>query len=259
MSFLTVNGVPIPVLLKSARARPLKIQDAADAFDGSPRRVIRTQKQVIEGRLTVQSQALGEACRQLLEGAGHTFPFDADFYSSKGLGTSATAGTPVISTAGPKRGAGNLDCTGAGATATWATGLGSAWTVFAWVLYPSAWNHFVIRSDGAKWLNGVRDDAAYSAWLSVASGSMTLSLKNIDDVVALPYSVPDAWPSLLYAEQNARAFSLLDRIRIGGDAVVGGPVNAIGECDEAELDVFVDSAGTRHSNGESWSFRVRER
>lgn len=96
---------------------------------------------------------------------------------------------------------------------------------------------------------------------TVADGSVTwrndgLTLQ-VDDVVTLPYVVPTDWIAPLYAEHSARAFSLLDRVRLSGDAILNGPISAIGECDDSPISLF-GSGGSLVTNGESWSFRLQE-
>jgi hypothetical protein len=159
----------------------------------------------------------------LIEGKGHYWPFDADLYSTRGRPQSAGTATIVTSSPTPKWGAG-LARLPAASTLTFATQLPSspaAWTTLHWRYDTSipGWRHIVNRSDGARWLTGVRNDAI-TGGLSVSSGSVVLSsysgLTDFDGLVAMPYAVPDSWPPLFYTQHNSAAWSALPRVLAAG-------------------------------------------
>ena len=52
---------------------------------------------------------------------------------------------------------------------TWEVVYTDGWTVAFWrrAQAETAWNHYIIRSDGAQWVDGVRNDAADTSWFGV--------------------------------------------------------------------------------------------
>jgi hypothetical protein len=152
----------------------------------------------------------------LIEGRGHSWPFNLDFYSARGRGLSA--GSPTLVTVGEKWGDGHLRV-GAGAFVSWTVQSTSAWTTLHWRYESGAWKHYVCRSDSARWVNGVRNDAS-SGGIDIFEGVLSITgasgLTDYDDVVALPYAVPDSWPPLLYAQHNTAAWSELPRVAAAG-------------------------------------------
>lgn len=78
-----------------------------------------------------------------------------------------------------------------------------------------------------------------------------------DDLVVLPYVVPSAWVSELYAWHNANPWSALPRLRADGDIIRGGPIDVIGRVEEIAHVPFHD-AGAWTPGGESFAFRLLE-
>lgn len=181
---LKLNGITLPVLVDGAAQERVAVEDFARAFDGTPRSVERSAKRRWRFRLGVQTQENAHAFRQLISGAGHHWSFDADLYSSKGLVPVTTAPAPAIVAPGslPFRGHGKIANWGGGVVADcytskteWAVGTHAAWTLLASLYrngngYNDGWNLWLIRSDGARWVNGARDDTANPRILSYVSG-----------------------------------------------------------------------------------------
>ena len=87
------------------------------------------------------------------------------------------------------------------------------------------WTHYAVNSLGQKWLNGVRNDATGTGFLSVStSGDVTLTTNFYDDVVAFPAVMPTTWPPLLFA--TGRAFPPLPRVEGYGDVFPGSSASA---------------------------------
>lgn len=239
MPFLTVNGLTLSVADGSAKESFEEIGDTSRAFDGTLRRSRLTRKRILSVDTAPMLATDAYAWEQLLAGEGHTWSFNTSLYSSKGLGPNASTGLTVNATA-PQFGAGMMRVAAAGTpnTAVFATGLGSVWTVAVWVSVAAGpWGHFVVRSDGAKWVNGVRNDGAATAFL-VVSGSVTLSghttdTVDYDDLVVLPYAVPDAWPETWGVATSA--FSALPALTLGGDVVPEGTRTVMGSVEVSDV------------------------
>lgn len=233
MPALVINGITVSVGADSLSRSVEEVGERTRAFSGAAVLNRRWAKRVIECELPLASQVDQLAWMSLLRGEGHSWSFDSNVYSAKGLplsGATAVVGTtaPV-----PKYGAGRL-YTGASSVGA-ATQLGPAWTVMAWWWSGSAWVHHVVNSLGQKWANGVRADGTSTTWLSVsATGDLTLAATTyLDDLVTLPVVFPTTWPPLLYA--TARAFPALPRLEAYGDLFPGSsassPVYVRGDVD----------------------------
>lgn len=55
-----------------------------------------------------------------------------------------------------------------------------------------AYNHYAVRSDGAKWKNGVRNDSLDTSWLSVTGSSVHLQAGVYDELLVVPYLAPES-------------------------------------------------------------------
>lgn len=218
MPFLAISGVTVKVAVESVSFSYEDVggeqeRSPSGALEGGPTTVKRQWKMAT----TVVPASELDAWVGLIEGKGHSWPFDADLYSKRGRGPSS--GTAAIVNGTAKWGAG-VARLAAGTTVTWATQLGSAWTGLHWRMESGTWKHYVTRSDGARWANGIRVADGLSTGLSVVNGSVVITgssnLTDYDDVVVRPYAVPDSWPAQLYAQHNAAAWSNLPRVLASG-------------------------------------------
>ena len=103
------------------------------------------------------------------------------------------------------------------------------WTVFGWYrpVSTNTLTHYVLRSDGAKWVGGTRSDSTSTTFMDISGTDLRLrqvsSLNSyFDDLVFLPYEVPDDWPALIFAEQTSGAWSALPFLNARGDMIRGG-------------------------------------
>ena len=217
MSAITLNGLAFPVARNSLAEHPREVGQNSTAFDGTP----RASRQRLVTDIELESTALpfdtAAAWMGLINGLGHVWSFDAHLYSSKGLGPSSSTGASIQASC--KFGSG-LRLTNGGSV-TYGASLGSTWTVGLW-RYSSGWSHYLVRSDGAKWLNGARADGTSTPFIEVASGAVTISntsggAVDFDDLVALPFLAPTDWPPVLGVASSA--FSALPRLTLAGSLV----------------------------------------
>jgi hypothetical protein len=259
MSGLKLNGIDVPVLADSVSSQQVIIQDKARAFDGTPRSTVRARKREWQLKLGPQPQALADAFRKLINGEGHAWSFDSDLYSSKGLGPNGGHSATIVSSGKY----GSKMRVPASTSITWATNLGSNWTVIAWRLESGSWRHWVATSAGHRWYMGGRDDSQDpSPWLTVSSGSMTITAASVgtidfDEIRALPFVIDDSWGAQIYAEDSVRATSALPRLNASGDLVLSGPVSVLGEVGETPVFGF-SNAGSWVTNGETPAFVLAE-
>lgn len=220
MPYLTLSGVTVPVAVDSVS---MSYEDVGGEQERSPSGELTGGPLVSkrEWRMTTTPLPVSEvdAWVGLIEGKGHTFPFDVDLYSTRGRGNSS--GTGVLDTVTKKYGAASLEVANL-TSITWALGLGTTWTVVAWTNDQGGggWKHRVLRSDAVEWVNGALL-ALNVGEISVSSGSLVFEGVDgtdwlFDDTVALPYEVPASWPAAMYAHHSASAWSALPRVTAGG-------------------------------------------
>lgn len=219
MPFLTLNGIRVPILVAGfGKPEPELIGDRGRALNGAMRVTHVSTKRRWRGTMAHATPADAAAWRSLLMLEDwDAVSFDAGLYSGKGV---APTGSGGISGTSPKYGAGNLSTGASGVT--YPFGLGSIWTVSLWHWSGTVWNHYVVRSDGAKWLNGVRADATSTTFLSVsAGGDVSLAAsQSIDDLAVFAFLLPADWPAYIHAATTA--FTCPD-LTAAGDAIEGGP------------------------------------
>lgn len=216
---LELNGINLGSIMAAANEPEVEQRDigaVSTAVDGTSR-VTRSARKLDLSFMSVPlTTAAAHAWRCFLTGEGEVWSFDANLYGSKG--TAASAITNAVQSAGAaKFGAGKLSVGATTGSITFLAainswGNSSAWTVGVWRYEGGAWHHYLVRSDGAKWLDGVRDDAATTTWMSVSNGSVTItnttgSAVLYDDLVVLPFLVPEDWPAQWVAADAA--FGLL--------------------------------------------------
>lgn len=165
--------------------------------------------------------------RDFIAGEGETWSFDLSLYGSKGTAPIAMVGA-TFSAGAAKFGAAKLSVGATTGTITFpaaANEYGSTkngWTVGVWRFEGGVWNHYVVRSGGAKWVNGVRNDAASTTWLTVVAPNVTIANNTgaavfYDDLVILPFQVLLDWPPQWFAA--AAPFGLLPFHAATGDFV----------------------------------------
>lgn len=254
MPLLALNGIDIAPVVSATdapKAARRDIGDAAPAADGTRRLTRQARKRDLEFETVPLSLADALAWEGLFLGDGHVWSFDSSVYSSKGaIGSTVIPSEIELDGTVKKFGAKALKVF---ASSSWNGFLGSEfdatgkWTVAAWRrIDAGAWVHLVVRSDGAKWVNGVRNDSYATGEIPgveepftdvpavvLRGGSGTTTYW--DDVVACPFRWLPTWPAAVYA--TGVAFSPLPYLRATGSLVTEavGFRLMLGTCDEAEL------------------------
>lgn len=223
MPYLTLNGVTVRVSVEGASLAHVSVGGESErapsgALEGSS----LVDKREWNLSTTPAPASELDAWIGLIEGRGHSFPYNSDYYSIRGRGAFYIGGAALVS-GGAKHGAGYLR-TGLADDVLYRLALPSTWTVLLWRLESGTWRHYLVTSAGAKWKDGVRNDALATGDLFyVSSGDLHVGdilgatgIRDFDDVVALPYVVPDAWAPGMYTQHSGAAWSALPRVTAAG-------------------------------------------
>lgn len=235
MSFLSLNGWSVGIADRNAKLRREEVGlMEGRAFSGMQHDTRRAVKRTGQFTTGVLGEDDGDALENLLTGLGWHFPFDQDLYSEDtklgpSAGYTATLGT---TTPTPKFGTRRLSVP-SGSTILWPAGLGSNYTVMAWIWNGSSWDHWIRRSDDSSgsvvttlYKNGVSGQPALYS-LTVSGGAVYLSGRNpatnasattyYDDLVVLPWVASAgqlaAWSSA------ASPFSPIPKLDLSGDVL----------------------------------------
>lgn len=249
-AFLSVNGVTLPVAQDSARESIRSIGTDATAYSGSAIRQRIATKYDLEVETTPLSASEAFAWAGLIRGEGHHFCFDSHLYSDKGLVPAVTTGNSV--TAAEKRsGAGGLQIT-AGSSfdpADWYnTATGCTVVFFYQATAGAGFTHYVVtESSGGTnyyWTNGASKTAGTPTptglTVGISAGDLSLAASGatryVDDLVLLPFVVPDSWVSSIYTFHAAGAWSSIPRLTLAGDAIwEASSRTVIGFCEASSM------------------------
>lgn len=185
MAGLTVNGLDIPALADGGvkRAAPLVIGSVdMRSFHGDLLALVRARKEGLSISCALQSPSEAAALRRWVTGDGHSWSFDLDISSSRGLLPSAysTVTVGVATSISGKHGypakVSNY--------ATWLPQLGNAWTIILWRYNGTGWDHWIISSSTTtyngyalynRWKNGAAStDAFHFVRLNTTTGGLSL-------------------------------------------------------------------------------------
>lgn len=263
MAFLTLNGVTVRVAVESVSMAYVDIggeqaRSPSGELVGGPSTTKREWRMTTAAPVPVSEL---DAWVGLIEGKGHTWTFDADLYSARGRGPVAGYVDAARYTTDKKYGAASILVTNTTGTISWPLGLGSSWTLAYWVNDQggSGWKHRIVRSDASEWTNGAVGGGGFGE-ATVTSGALVLAGTDgtdwlLDDVVALPYAVPDSWVAGLYAQHSASAWGALPRVVAAG-SFAPSSVTVRGKVTETKV-IRYASAGALTA-GHTLEFTLRE-
>lgn len=139
------------------------------------------------------------------------------------------------------------------------------WTVSVWRNAGAAltdWQHFVVRSDGAVWVDGVRDDTVSTSWLSIFNGFLFLTdtAVRFDDLCVMCFCADDVAIESWHAWQVAELAPMPDfpEIHVEGTFLDGLGLDAIGTIQSSSVVTFVDD-GEWLNNARSVGFMLQVR
>ena len=138
----------------------------------------------------------------LLHGRGHHWSFDADPWSESGVGPQPGS-TFSMTSGGAQLGAGYLTVTAGNHIEFDARLRVDRWSVCYW-RNSSAWEHVIVRSDGAKWLDGTRNDALSTAELTVSNGIVRFDgAIEVDDLTVFAFHCAEIFLENFYSWTNS--------------------------------------------------------
>lgn len=218
MAFLTLNGITAPVQEGKWQKSADVIGASARSVNGKLRSTFVANKRKFNGTLIPLDRDTADAWRRLLLGEADYLSWDASLYSGKGVppnaGNAATIenGTPLF---------GNYVNTNGSALSYTFGGTTVNWGVSVWKHNGLLWDHYFVRNNTAKWLNGVRNDATPTPFLTVGiNNTVTLAAGAIyDDLFFMPFYPPDSWPVDIFAASTAMNYPELNA---AGNAIDGG-------------------------------------
>lgn len=228
MAILKVNGINIGGVIATAEEPKREVRDIGNrsqATDGTTRMTLVARKRDLKFKSVLLSRVVAYVWDCLFSGEGETWSFDVNLYGSKGTGPTVASGA-LFSAGSAKFGAGKLALANGGTFSVPAAintyGKTGEWAVmvFRSTDAGSTWTHYMVRSDGVKTVNGVRDDLATTTWLGVSGATVSLtnssgSTVHYDDLVVLPYLALEDWP----LQSMVSAFSSLPFVNLSGDMV----------------------------------------
>lgn len=235
---VAINQFPVAIRASQGpQVRRMPIGSERVAFDGTLIRQRRAFKRSWRLRSTLMSEENAYALTRLLQGEGHHWDFAAAsgyLYSSKGLGNESGSATRTGS--GGKFGA--YITIAATSEVVWDTDVEDYTdsTIMVWYYTGGAWHHYIVRGDGAKWVDGVRNDGASTPFISITSNgkahlgdTASGSTQDFDDLVVLPFKI-SADMAEVFGVSTA-AFSDLPELTLTGDIVPGtsATVMAVGD------------------------------
>jgi hypothetical protein len=197
--FLNVFGHSVSIAEKEGDNTPDMRGEIVASFDNNP---IDTRGRPLDSFTFTTIQQTEEeayALASVLAEDWHHFPLRFSFWSDDGIGPEIGITASLVSS------------TYANITAaTWDTELVGPWTVMGFHANsgdPST--HFVVRSDGAKWFNGVRNDGTATTWLSVdaTTGALSITTENIKKMVAFHTHISAAMVASWYTFQTSNAWT----------------------------------------------------
>lgn len=252
MGWLAIMGVDLSAIaatVQDPKGDRRDIGEISPANDGTMRATRQSRKHDLSLLSIPLSSSDAYAWESLVVGEGHCWSFDTSFYSSKGYGPTVNTGCTIDSSIPPMFGAGYAIVPATTGVLTYSSAflnsssvLG-AWTFLVWKYESGNWHHYVLRSDGAKWKDGVRNDGLSTTWFQTNLNGFRLinttgSEMDFDDAVALPFKALDTWPALIYAYQlaNIVPFSSLPYLTCSGDLVPEAATRTmIGKCAVAKV------------------------
>jgi len=209
MAFLRLDGWRVLVLNEQAREEYAQHGELDASFTGRPNRQRRGLPRRWQHDAGYLSASDADTLEMLLERKAHKFGFERDAFSDSGIGPELGSAY-VIVPRGPLDGGFGWSYVNVTGTLVYDLRLPAAqWTVAWWRvgIGTGTETHLVVRSDGAKWLNGVRADATPTTELTVSNGAVAFTSGQYDNLWVAPIDVSDSFAETLWRWQSGRGLS----------------------------------------------------
>lgn len=250
-TFLAVNGVTLPVAHGSAKDSIRSIGSDSTAYSGAAIRQRLTTKYDLEVETTPMLADTAFAWASFIRGEGQYWSFASHLYSSKGVGPTSSTGVALDGTE-YKHAASGISVTAGnafGATAVYSAAVGCTLMFWYEVTAGAGFTHYITTKqrdlNTYYWTNGATKTAGTPAptglSTSIGSGDFSLGMaaatRYLDEVVLLPFVIPDDWASSLYTFHNSGAWTALPRLSLSGDAIweTSTTRSVVGFCESASM------------------------
>lgn len=266
---LTVCGIPIPVVDSSRTRVPLG--EITRSESGAVRNTERGEFYDYRFQTAIMTQEEGAAMRSLISGKGEVFAFNLSdvvgsyLWSSRGRVIQQGGDlSTVTAVTFPKHGDRAASVSDLGGAPYVLLPVSSTWTLMGWMkdVIGTGWHHFIITSSGAEWQDGVfMADPGQTVYeffnVNVEADGLAFNTQTVgpficDDLVYLPFSVPAAWPPLLYAFHNANPWPALPFVTAGGARFGNVATKVMGKVGEVQHPEYM--SGGVWTLGESFDF-----
>lgn len=274
MSYLRINGVEIPVAAGQSGFNVVIID--GDRTTQNNRQVIRRRRARNDWDFTTTKVPPREAdfIEALVSGQGHRASFDVDLWTTRGRTPLSSSGAGITNVSPPPRfGANRLILAGGSPSVVWdfnAPAESSAFLSDRWFLQCwrssgttlASWNFWQARSDGALFLNGVRDDTLDSTWFSVAEGKLTIrpgtspACVAVDDL-SIIFAEPSDEQAIMAAQWQMDDHAWSDMPHVTADGDFCERVGTYTPTCEAEQSIGQFSLGAAWAAGVSWRNNTR--
>ncbi len=267
MNFLRLAGWPIGIVPGSADFDVTWLDRDMRSEIGN--QIVRRRKRRTRWsfRSIPVTADVAETIEGFVSGLGHTWSFDnATTYAFSSRGRAPISDAAIIQQNVDQRfGDGCVDLSG---SIVWDLSRGIAplldrWTIRVWLDLGGTgteWEAYVVRSDGAVWVDGVRNDTVSTPWLTVFNGFVTLTGTSVlvDDLVVLCFQAADeaieAWHEWQVA--GDRAFPAFPILEVSGAFEEGQSIAVIGTVAGSSIVTFADGDGW-HENAQSIDFSLQ--
>jgi hypothetical protein len=242
MPFLVINSIDMPVAVDTLTESIREIGQISYSYSGTPVRSRQTTKRDLEFDLALTTPVLAGQYERWIRGEGEMWTFNTSLYGGKG--TAPQAGYSGTISSGGGIGSSDALAVSSGSHAYRIAPSGSSWTISFYYssTSPAAYTHYTITSAGKKWVDGVRNDAASTTFVSVSSGILTLTggtNRRWDNLFAFPATVDDTWPPLFYgtAGNGLIASGSLSppQLTLTGDVILETTRTAMGEATQTAV------------------------
>jgi len=245
----------------------MELGELTRSLSGAPRSTKRVKKR--DHRFTTDQGGLlleeAEALRGLISGDGHVITFDESLITSRTLLPYSVSDTTVEPSYDTGKHGFELYAED-GSQVKWAVGYTEWYTLLFWRMVSGSWRHYVVRRRNLTnllvdvWENAVQTDVDPEMLRvdATTTGDLVLECLDgheyLDDVVALPFRVPDSWPPYLYTFHDDSPWGALPLVKASGPGVPSTGLTALGEVYTGRRVPMID-AGTP-TVGEVFDFKL---
>ena len=235
MPFLAASGIEIPVAVDTLTEEVREVGATVQAFSGALVRSRIATKRDLEFEIPLTNNTLAGQYERWLRGEGEMWTF-VNLYGSKGTGPESGYSGTIQASSGI---GGSANLTVASGTHAYRIApAGSSWTFAVWYSTAASpsYTHYVVSSNGNKWVDGVSNNGASTTWASVSNGILTLSSGTdwrYDNLFAFPATVDATWPPIFYGTAGngdvASGTALMPYLNLTGDVILETTRSAMGD------------------------------